>query len=348
VPARSSSAALLWVTFLALAFIWGSSFLFIKIGLEEGLTPFWLVSARLWIATIFLTVVLRLTGARLPRDRRTLRALAVLGVINVAVPFGFITWGELYITSALASILNGLVPLFTIVIAALALHDEPITLNRLGGLAIGFAGAVLLISPGFEAGVEPAAAPPFPLAGELAVVLASVSYAFAAVYIRRTVAGKPLVDDPRTGPRSLTPVEIALPQGIIGGVITTTVALLFERPEGGLVALPASAQAWFAVTWLAVLGSGVAYLLFFRIIRAWGATRTTLVTYVMPVVGIALGVIVLQERLHLAEILGGALVIGGLVLANSSIGQRRLYGRAGAGSSGAPTTAPTTPGALHE
>jgi drug/metabolite transporter (DMT)-like permease len=95
-----------------------------------------------------------------------------------------------------------------------------------------------------------------------------------------------------------------------------------------LIRVPGSPAAWLAVAWLGVLGSGVAYLLFFRLIRSWGATRTTLVTYVMPVVGIALGVIVLSEELHTAEIVGAVLIIGGLVLANAAVGQRRLFGRA--------------------
>jgi drug/metabolite transporter (DMT)-like permease len=323
------SSAVLWITFLALAFIWGSSFLFIKIGLEEGLAPLTLVSYRLGIATIFLVAVLRLSNGRLPGDRASLARLGFLGIINIVIPFALITWGELHITSALASILNGLVPLFTIVLASLALRDEPITLNRLGGLLVGFAGAVLLLSPGLTA--EPITGDQLVLAGELALVAASLSYALSAVYIRRFISGRRLVVDPVTGPRTLTPVESALPQSVVGLAIIVASAMLFERPAGGgLLATPPTGAAWFAVSWLGILGSGVAYLLFFRIISAWDATRAALVTYVMPIVGIGLGVAVLGERLHVAELLGAALVIGGLVLANSRVGQRRLFGRASA------------------
>ncbi|CAN5725913.1 DMT family transporter [soil metagenome] len=323
-PPRSDSLAL-WLVFGALSAAWGSSFLFIKIGLEEGLPPLTLVTFRLLIAVVFLSVVLRLTGGRLPRQRGTIYRLATLGLINVAIPFGLITWGELWIPSALASILNGLVPLFTIVLAALLLRDEPITSNRLAGLAIGFLGAVLLLSPQMTA-ADPAVDSSMVLLGELAVVVASLSYAFSVVYIRRSISGKPLVDDPVRGPRALTPVETALPQCLSAVVIAGVMAFVFERPDGAFV-VPPTLPAWFAVGWLGIIGSGIAYLLFFRLIRAWGATRTTLVTYVMPVIGIALGVLVLGERLDLAEVVGAALVIGGLVLANSSLGQRRLYGR---------------------
>ncbi|MBA3852122.1 MAG: EamA family transporter [Chloroflexi bacterium] len=330
-PPRSDSLAL-WLVFGALSAAWGSSFLFIKIGLEEGLPPLTLVTFRLLIAVVFLSMVLRLTGGRLPRQRGTIYRLAALGLINVAIPFGLITWGELWIPSALASILNGLVPLFTIVIAALLLRDEPITANRLAGLAIGFVGAILLLSPQMAA-ADPAVDATMVLLGELAVVVASLSYAFSVVYIRRSISGKPLVDDPVRGPRPLTPVETALPQCLSAVAIIGVLALVFERPNGAFV-VPPTLPAWFAVGWLGIVGSGIAYLLFFRLISAWGATRTTLVTYVMPVVGIALGVIVLGERLDLAEVMGAVLVIGGLVLANSSFGQRRLFGREAAPAGG--------------
>jgi drug/metabolite transporter (DMT)-like permease len=329
------SSAVLWIAFICLAFIWGSSFLFIKIGLEEGLAPLTLVTYRLAIATVFLVLVLRLTNGRLPDDRSDLARLGFLGVINIVIPFAFITWGEQYISSALASILNGLVPLFTIVLASLALRDEPITLNRLGGLLIGFAGAVLLLSPGLTA--ESFTGDQLVLAGELALVAASLSYAFSAVYVRRFISGRRLVVDPVTGPRTLTPVESALPQSVVGLAVILASAVLFEPPAGGgVIAMPPTGAAWFAVSWLGILGSGVAYLLFFRIISAWDATRAALVTYVMPIVGIALGVAVLGERLHLAELLGAALVIGGLVLANSRVGQRRLFGRTSAPAGASP------------
>ena len=312
--------------FAALAGVWGSSFLFIKIGLDAGLPPFWLVSWRLLIATAFLTVVVRWEGGRLPRSRDAIFRLVVLAAVNVAIPFLLLTWGEQYTTSAVASIFNGLVPLFTIVIAAFILQDEPVTLNRLAGLVIGFCGAVLLASPYF--GTAPGTDSTLALVGEAAIAAASLSYACGAVWSRHAITGRALIDDPVAGPRRPTAAEIALPQVGAAAIMTTSVALLTEPAANVIVNAPPSLPAWFAVGWLGVLGSGVAYLLFFRIIRAWGATRSTLVTYVMPVVGITLGVLVLSEQLHLAEIGGTVLILAGLVLANSRVGQRRLFGRA--------------------
>jgi drug/metabolite transporter (DMT)-like permease len=328
VSTRVQPGAILWLLFLALATIWGSSFLFIKIGLEEGLRPLTLVSVRLWTAATCLTVVALLVGARFPRGRGLLLRLGVLGIINVAIPFALITWGELFIPSALASILNGLVPLFTIFIAAVVLQDEPITVNRLVGLLIGFAGAVLLLSKNFDPGALAGKAGGEAFLGEMAIVLACVSYAVAAVFVRKQFSGQKLVDDPVKGKRTLAPVELGLSQTLTAAVPITVLAFLLEGGPQGVPVLPASPTAWFAVLWLGVLGSATAYLLFFKIIATWGATRTTLVTYVMPIIGIILGVLVLQEQVDARVLVGTVLVIGGIALVNSKYGQRRLYGRA--------------------
>jgi drug/metabolite transporter (DMT)-like permease len=163
--------------------------------------------------------------------------------------------------------------------------------------------------------------------GELAVALAALSYACGAVWARHRITGQPLVLDPATGPRPPTPVEIALPQVAFAAALTFVLSTLTDRPTGGVVPLPPDAVSWISVTWLGMLGSGFAYLLFFGIMRTWGATRTTLVTYALPVVGIALGVIVLDEALHPAEIVGTVLVLVGLAVSNARVGQRVVYGR---------------------
>jgi drug/metabolite transporter (DMT)-like permease len=321
---RPSPALTIWSFFLLLATVWGSSFLFIKIGLEEGLSPLTLVAYRLGIAVVVLAAVARLLGARLPtRDGQ--RKLLGLSVINIFVPFLLITWAELFIPSALAAILNGLVPLFTIVIASLFLRDEPITVNRLAGLVIGFAGAVLLLSR--DLGEQPGITGSDALLGQLAMVLACISYAASAVFVRRYLNHADLVVDPRSGPRALLPVEAALGQTVVSAVLVILLAAVAEWLPGRAAAVPPTLSAWFAVAWLGVLGSAIAYLLFFRVIRVWGATRTALVTYIMPIVGIVLGVLVLQEVIDARVIAGTVLIIGGIALVNSSIGQRRLFGR---------------------
>ena len=312
--------------FLLLAAIWGSSFLFIKIGLDEGVGPLTIVSLRTLFASLLLGVVLLARGDRLPLQWDVWKRMAFLGVSNIVVPFALIAWGQQYIPSGLASILNAMVPLFTIVLAAVALADEHITVARLAGLGIGFGGVVLLALPSLEAAGGDADAA-LAVAGMLAVVIAAIFYAIASVYTRRRLTGHAIVKQPDGSWRAPSPSEISFGSAFSAFVIISLMAVLFERPDGGLYALPSSGLAWLAMVWLGALGTGVAYLLFFRLIERWGATRTTLVTYVIPVVAIALGFIVLGERLRPLELVGAALIIGGVVLVNANVGQRPLFRR---------------------
>jgi drug/metabolite transporter (DMT)-like permease len=293
-----------WILFVLLGLVWGSSYLFIKIGVET-LPTFTLIAGRLAIGTLVLAGVLLAYREPLPRDARTYGHLVILALVNIVVPFTLITWGERSIDSGLASILNSTVPLFTIVLAALVLHDEPITVNRLVGLAIGFGGVVVLTSRslGGGAGAD--------LPGELAMVGSSFAYASGNVYARRTV-------------RELRPMVPAFFQVAIAFAVTAVLALATERP----FEIAPRPDAIFAVAWLGLLGSGFAYLVFYRLLRDWGSTRTSLVAYLLPVVGIALGFVVLDETVDARILLGTALVIGGIALVNSRFGARRLFGRA--------------------
>ena len=292
-----------WLVFLALGFMWGSSYLFIKIGVET-LTPFTLIALRLGIGLIVLATVVALAREPLPRSPRIYGHLVVMSVISIALPFYLITTAEQSTDSALAAIINGSVPLFTIVIAALALHDEPITVNRLVGLMVGFVGVVVLVSRGLggaRAGDG--------LYGELALVGSSISYAAGAVYARRNMRG-------------LRPMIPALFQVAFAFLITATLAVALERPLATVV----RPDTVLAVVWLGVLGSGLAYLAFFRLLAHWGATRTTLVAYLLPIVGIVLGALVLNEQVDARIFIGTALVIGGVALVNSRYGRRALFG----------------------
>jgi drug/metabolite transporter (DMT)-like permease len=313
--------------FLSLAAIWGSSFVWIKIGLDEGVAPLTLVSMRTLFGGVLLAGVLLARGGRLPLHWDVWKRMLFLGATNIVVPFALIAWGQQYIPSGMASILNAMVPLFTIALAAIALADEHITLAKLAGLAIGFVGVIVLALPSLEAagGDENAA---LAVAGMLAVAFAAVFYAVASVYTRRRLTGMPIIRQPDGALRAPSPVEISLGSTITAFVMITALALIFERPGGGLIALPQSSLGWIGMIWLGALGTGLAYLLFFRLIERWGATRTTLVTYVIPLVAIVLGFVVLGERLRPLELAGAALIIAGIVLVNANVGQRPLFGRA--------------------
>lgn len=318
-----------WTMFLLLSGIWGSSFLFIAIGLDEGIPPLTIVSLRTLFATLLLGAVLLMAGGRLPLRLNVWKRMTFLGVTNIVAPFALIAWGQQYIPSGMASILNALVPLFTVLMATVALADERITPARMAGIGIGFAGVVVLALPSLElATVDRDAV--LAVAGMGAVVLAGVFYAVASVYTRLRLTGKPIIEERDGSLRSPRPGEIALGSSVVSFILVTLLAVAFERPAGGADALPVSELGWFAMLWLGALGTGVAYLLFFRIIERWGATRTTLVTYVIPVVAIALGYVVLGERLRPLELVGAVLIIAGVVLVNANVGRRRLVRRSGA------------------
>jgi drug/metabolite transporter (DMT)-like permease len=310
-----------WGLFLLLAIVWGSSFLFIKIGLDEGLAPLTIVTYRALFGAVLLGLLLLARGGRLPLQWSVWKHMAVLGITNIVVPMALIAWGQQYIPSGMASILNALVPMFTVLMAAFILHDEAITPARAAGLTVGFVGVVALASPSLGAigdGDEGA----FSVAGMAAVALAAVFYAVAAVYTRRRLSGRAVVALDGGARRAILPREMAFGSTFAALVMLVPLVLVFEGANGASFPLPANAVAWFTVAWLGLLGTGVAYLLFYWLLDVWGATRTTLVTYLIPLVAIMLGFALLGERLRPVELAGAALIIGGVVLVNANLGGR--------------------------
>jgi drug/metabolite transporter (DMT)-like permease len=291
-----------WLIFFALGFMWGSSYLFIKLAVNDFGT-FTLVALRLLVGAILLWTVVRVAGQALPRERRIYGHLLVMAIINITIPFLLITWAEQSVESSLAAILTSPVPLFAIVLSSLFLADEPMRVNGVVGLVVGFVGVVIITSPGLTGtGSSPA--------GEIALLGAAFSYACGAVYSRRNVRG-------------LAPMIPAVFQVTFAAIITGILAILFEHPW---TATP-DAEAIFSILWLGILGSGLAYLAVFRLFSHWGATRTTLVSYLIPVVGIVLGYLVLAEPVDARIVFGTALVIAGIGVVNSRLGRRRLFGR---------------------
>jgi drug/metabolite transporter (DMT)-like permease len=288
-----------WLLFLALGFMWGSAYLFIKIGVET-LTPWTLIASRLAIGVVVLGGVLVAAREPLPRSARTYAHLFVLSIIYIAIPFFLITTAEQTVDSALAAIIQSSVPLFVFLIAAVSLHDEPITLSRLAGLLVGFAGVVVLLSGGLLVTGSTS------VSGELALVAASVCYAGGAVYARRFLRG-------------VRPMTTAFMQVFYAFLIAVVLAFVVERPLDTVV----TPQTLAVIAWLGAFSSGLAYVAFFRLLSRWGATRTALVAYLFPVVGIALGVAVRNEPID-ARIIGGTiLVVGGVTLVNTTTGIRR-------------------------
>lgn len=302
-----NSSRIDWLLFILLGFFWGSSYLFIKIGVDAGLEPFTLVSLRLLIGFLLLAGVVAALRVPLPRDTRTYMHLVVLGFFSVALPFFLITWAEQSVDSALAATLTAPVPLFVIPIAALMLHDERITLSKVIGVSVGLVGVAILV------GFDPATMGQTDLTPQMALLVAALSYALGGVYARRFVHG-------------LRPMIPSLFQVFFAMLMSGLAAFALEQPLSRTAAL--SLEGIFAVVWLGLLGSGMAYLLFYRLLGRWGPTRISLVAYLLPVWGIALGWAVLNEPIEPGLALGTALVLAGIALVNSTSNfWRRLVSR---------------------
>jgi len=276
------------LAWIALGLIWGSSFLWIKIAVDE-LPAATLAAERITLGAVVMLVFLRLRGVRFPRTWRALWPLAVVGFLNAAVPYTLISWGEEVVDSGTAAVLNSLTPIFSLLIAGLYLRVEPVTLMRVLGLIVGFAGAALLASREFALRDDPTA-----LLGAGAVGLAAVSYAVAASYARHHL---------------LVTHRYVVSAGtlVFGALFTWPLALIADGPR-----LPSEPDTILAMLWLGIMGAFVAYLLYFFLIEQLGATLASMVTYVFPIVGVALGVIVLGELLDLRLVVGTALVLAGI------------------------------------
>ena len=281
-----------WIIFILLGAIWSSSFMWIKIAVQE-IGPITLVAFRALFGLLFGLVVVFIQRVQWPRTFKSWFPLLLLGLSNIAIPFFLISWGEQSIDSAVASILDATVPLFTILIAHYLLHDDKITLPKVLGLLIGFIGVVVLMSK------DLLNASTNSLLGQAAVILASVFYAVNSVYVRKTTEDMPGIV------RSTGPL-------LSSSVIMWLGTFLFERP----VEMPQLGITWVALLWLGILGSGLAFTMAFYLIHEIGPTRTTMVTYLFPLGGVILGVTFLNEQLSWQLITGAVLIILSLVVAN--------------------------------
>ncbi len=290
---KTSSSRIDWLLFVVLGAMWGSSYLFIKIGVTAGLPPLTLVMGRLFIGGLLLFLVVRLAKEPLPKTVREYAKLSVLGFFGIALPFYLITVAEASTDSALAAVLVSPVPLFVIPMSAIFLHDERLTPARIAGVVIGLIGVAVLV------GFDPASLVKNDFGAELLLVASAISYAIAGVYAKKYIIG-------------YRPMIPALFEVTTAFVMIAIAAFIFERPWEA----PISFDSVFSVAWLGLFGSGFAFLIFFRLINNWGATRTSTVAYLMPVFGIVLGALVLSEEVTLTRVIGTALVIGGVALVN--------------------------------
>ncbi len=275
-----------WAMLLGLALVFGSAFFFGDLGLKS-FGPLTVAAGRVGSAAIILTAVALVRGRRFPGNAKTWAALLVMGALNNAIPFSLIFWGQTRIDSGLAAILNAMTPIFTVILAHLV-GDERLTMRRFAGVLLGFAGVAVLIGPSALSHLDPTDV------AELAVLLAALCYALAGLWGRQF--------------RSL-PVEVAAAGMLIGSsALMLPAAAIFERPW---TASP-SAVSLGGIAALGLLSTVIAYLLYFKLLARVGATNLLLVTFLLPIVALILGALFLGEHVQPMDLLGLALIMGGL------------------------------------
>jgi len=256
-----------------------------------------MTAARVSIAALLLYVVLKLHGGKLTHIRKMWKHFAFVGLIGNALPFTLFNWGEIHIDSAMASILNGTTPLFTILIAHFFTHDDRLTPAKIIGAIIGFSGLALLVAPALISGVKAGSL------GVIAVTTAALCYGVTTVYTRKFFRGMP---------------KYVAPTGQLGfaALIMLPLCLIVEKPYE--LALP-SWQAFGSLLALAIFGTSIAFVVYYRILEFTPASSLSMVTYLIPIFGIILGVIVLNEQLGWNAYIGCALILLGVMVVNRFI-----------------------------
>ncbi len=281
-----------------LAFIWGWSFLFIKVAVE-GMTPSTVAAARMALGLAVLAVVLRVRGLHLSTEASVWRHFTFMALVGSAVPFTLLAWAEQHVSSALTSVLNASTPLFAAVIVA-AFLGERLGRVQVAGLLLGFVGV------GVAAGVGADDLSGSAGLGEAAAVLAGLGYAATFAYAQRHLVGIP-------------PLVAAAGQLAAGTAMLLPVAVITTVRQG----ISLTPRRMLAVGLLGVFGTGIAYVLNYRSIAELGPTVASVVTYLVPVVAVAVGVVFLREAFQTRLVVGGVLTVAGIALLKGQPLRRR-------------------------
>lgn len=280
---------------LLLACLWGPSFMFIKIAVQEA-SPLAISSFRIIIGAAILFLILRVRKAALSKGNIPWHFFALSGFFNMALPYSLISWGEQYIDSALAGILNGLTPFFTLFITYFWNKEEKLGIYKIAGALMGFMGLCLLLFPYINTGSLGS------VFGVTLVAIAAASYGLAAVYIKKKLTG-------------LKPLIAPAYQLLYASLILSPVFIVFGNPS----AIPeVDSSFWWAIASLGFFGTAMAYIVYFKIIERTDASFLTLVTYLMPVISVILGIVFLDEQIYWNVYAGAALIVLGLIVTNQN------------------------------
>lgn len=278
-----------WFLLIVLSIIWGSSFMFLKIALVE-LSPFMIVFSRLVISSIFLILVCKWRKLEFPQTSSTWLSLGFLGVINTAAPFLLISWSQQYIDTATASILNATSPIFVMILAQFFTDDEKLTVNKIFGVLAGIAGIAVMVSPSFSDSLNVTNYGPFGILG------GTFLYAVAGIYAKRF---------------KLIPSTMVSALSLLGGMVFMAPGLLvFGLPDFAAL----SSKTIFAVGFLGMICTVAAYLIYFRLIAASGATNALLVTLLIPVSAFIFSVTIMNETIKSTDVKGMLLIGAGLLI----------------------------------
>ena len=290
--ANASMSATQWILLLTLSLVWGGSYFFVGVAVDD-LPPLTIVLCRVGPASIALLIFLACSGQSMPTDRRVWAAFFIMGLLNNAIPFSLIVWGQTHVSAGQASILNATTPIFTVIAAHVFTRDEKMKWRHLAGIALGFAGVVVLMGAAFLDEFTSS------LLAQTALLGAAVFYALSAVFGRRFRQ------------LGVAPMQIATGQVTAASLLLLPLVVLIDQP---LQLAPPGLPSILAVLGLALISTAFAYVLYFRILASAGATNLSLVTMLVPPTAICLGILFLDEVLARHHLVGLVLIISGLLV----------------------------------
>ncbi|KQZ82358.1 hypothetical protein ASD56_15420 [Microbacterium sp. Root166] len=298
------------IQFVLAGVVWGSSFLFMKVALE-GISPAQVAGSRLVFGALALGLFVLISREHLPRRLRIWGHMTVLAVTFCVVPFLLFSWAQQHVTSGLASIYNATTPIMTAIMAGLLLRVEKLKRLQIAGIGVGILGVVVIIGPWQGLDLSQS------LVAQLAILGATACYGFSLAYMRK------FVSDTGMSALMFSFLNIGI-AAVIMVVLSPAIAFT-----------PVHLDPWIvtSVVLLGCLGTGIAYVWNQNVVRAWGPTRASTVTYITPLVGVLLGVIILGEQLSWNEPVGALIVFLGILLAQDRLRRRRKDEKADAAAS---------------
>ncbi|MEX0583249.1 MAG: DMT family transporter, partial [Sneathiella sp.] len=278
-----------WGMLITLSFLWGGTFFFIELALLD-FTPFTIVFLRVSVAALALFAYLLVKGEAIPRDATIWAIFLVMGLLNNIIPFSLITWGQTHITGSVASILNATTPLFAAILAHFFTRDEKLKRHKLLGILLGYCGVFIMMQPTLKDGIS------FESLGQLAILGAALSYGFAGIWGKRLGGSSAMVN--------------AFGMLACSSLVMLPVVLVIEKPFSATPSLISIG----AMLCLALVGTALAYILYFRVLVLAGAVNLLLVTFLIPITALLLGVGILGEAIHPFALTGMAIIFVGLAL----------------------------------